>query len=174
MAFIPAALAAIPAWVSSAVTVVSGVTGAVGAVAGANATAAAAKANQKFAEAEALVADQNRRNATVTANQAAEDKRRENRRIISSMRASYGASGVSMEGSPLDVLADSATEGELDAQRIEYEGRARARDASLGIMSAQRSSVLSGMEARNARAAGWLGAGNALLSSAGQALKRTA
>ena len=41
MAFVPAALAAIPAWVSTAFTVGSGVVGAVGAVQGANATAAA-------------------------------------------------------------------------------------------------------------------------------------
>ena len=49
MAFVPAALAAIPAWVSTAFTVGSGVVGAVGAVQGANATAAAAELTLPFA-----------------------------------------------------------------------------------------------------------------------------
>ena len=98
MAFVPAALAAIPAWVSTAFTVGSGVVGAVGAVQGANATAAAAEYNAKQSEADALVADQNRKSAMQTAALAAEDKRRENRRLISSIRAGYGGSGLTMEG----------------------------------------------------------------------------
>ena len=174
MAFVPAALAAIPAWVSTAFTVGSGVVGAVGAVQGANATAAAAEYNAKQSEADALVADQNRKSAMQTAALAAEDKRRENRRLISSIRAGYGGSGLTMEGSPLDVLADSATEAELDAQRIEYEGQASARDAALGVMSAERSGNLSRMEASGARATRWRGAGSSLLSAGGRALSRTA
>jgi len=174
VSFVPAALAAIPAWVSTAVTAVSGVTGAVGAIQGARAASAAAEYNAKVAEADAIVADQNRQNAIQTAAIAAEDKRRENRRVMASIRSSYGASGASMEGSPLDVLMDSATEGELDAQRIEQEGRARGREAGMAVMGAQRSATLSRMEARNSRASGWLGAGSSLLSATGSALRRTA
>jgi len=67
MAFVPAVLDAIPAWVSTAFTVGSGVVGAVGAVQDANATAAAAEYNAKQSEADALVADQNRKSAMQTA-----------------------------------------------------------------------------------------------------------
>ena len=66
------------------------------------------------------------------------------------------------------------SEAELDAQRIEYEGLASARDAAMGVMSAERSGNLSRMEASGARATRWLGAGSSLLSAGGRALSRTA
>src|SRR5262249_6097014 len=40
--------------------------------------------------------------------------------------AAYGASGVTAEGSPLDVLASSAYKAEMDRQTILYDGRIKA------------------------------------------------
>jgi len=41
-------------------------------------------------------------------------------RILGSQRAGYAASGVTMEGSPLNVAMDTATQGEIDRLAIVY------------------------------------------------------
>lgn len=53
----------------------------------------------------------------------ADIQRRENARKMGQTMAAYGASGVDVNsGTPLDVEADQATEGELQAKLIEYGG----------------------------------------------------
>lgn len=52
---------------------------------------------------------------------------RDARRRIGAARAAYGASGVAFEGSPIDVLEESASLAELDRQTILYSGELRAR-----------------------------------------------
>ncbi|MGF1626282.1 MAG: hypothetical protein ACFCVH_15480 [Alphaproteobacteria bacterium] len=54
------------------------------------------------------------------------DRRRETQRALGKRRASLGAAGITVEGSPVEVLADLAGEGELAARRIEAEGKAAA------------------------------------------------
>jgi hypothetical protein len=54
------------------------------------------------------------------------EKRRETRRTLGRGRANIGAAGITVEGSPVEVLADLAGEGELEARRIEAEGEAAA------------------------------------------------
>lgn len=49
------------------------------------------------------------------------------RRVQGAARAAYGASGVTMEGSPLDVLEDNATQAELDTLTLRYRGELRAQ-----------------------------------------------
>lgn len=41
-------------------------------------------------------------------------------KILGSMKAGYGASGVQMEGSALDVLEESAANAEMDAQLVKH------------------------------------------------------
>ena len=48
------------------------------------------------------------------------------RKLLSSQRASYGAAGVDMAGSPLLVLEDTAAQGEMDALAIRYGGKVEA------------------------------------------------
>lgn len=146
--------------------------GAVGAISGAQAQAASASYNARLSDRDAYIADQNRKLAIETARIDAEDKRRDNRRVQASIRASYGASGVSFAGSPLDVLEDSAIENELDAQRIEFEGRSRARDAALQGQGASESAALSRNTASSARSGGALAALGIVASGAGQTLQR--
>lgn len=70
------------------------------------------------------------RNAAIARDQTAAEitrQRREARRVQGATRAAYGASGVTMEGSPLDVLEDSASQAELDALTLQYRGELRAR-----------------------------------------------
>ena len=51
------------------------------------------------------------------------------RRLLGAQRALYGASGVRIEGSPAEIMADTAAQGERDALLISYGGEIRARDA---------------------------------------------
>ena len=70
-----------------------------------------------------------RRNAQVSLDQAAADadaQDRESRKTIGSMRADFGASGVTGTGSVRDVIEASATVAELDRQNILYKGNLEA------------------------------------------------
>lgn len=147
---------------------------AIGAIGSAKAQSAAASYNAQIADRDVVVADQNRKLAIEQARIDAEDKRRDNRRVLSSMRAAYGASGLELAGSPLDVLEDTAIEQELDAQRVEFEGRARGREGALQMLGLQESATLSRMEAKSAKSAGYMGAIGAGLSGAGTTLSRVA
>ena len=49
-------------------------------------------------------------------------------RTMGSARAAYGKSGVLMEGSPLDVMAQSATDAEMDALALRWGGNLRANN----------------------------------------------
>lgn len=68
-------------------------------------------------------------NANLAMAQSAEQERRarvEASKHLGQMRASYGASGVNLEGSPLDVLEESARTAELDALTIRGNGAQQA------------------------------------------------
>lgn len=97
-----------------------------GAMSSANAAKKQAANESAAAEYNAGIAD---RNAGIARDQAAQDaeaQRRTNTQKLGSIRAGYGASGVTMEGSPLDVLQMSAYNAELDVQNIKYKGELRA------------------------------------------------
>ena len=66
--------------------------------------------------------------------------------------AQYGASGLSFEGTPTDMLAQSAMYGELDAQNILYKGSVKA----YGLRQ----------QAADAKRAGMINAASTLLTSA--------
>lgn len=150
----------------------SGVIGAVGAVQASNAQAAASKYNAKVADRNAEIADQNRQQSIKTAELAADDKMRENRRVLSAMRAAYGTSGLELAGSPLDVLEDTSIEQALDVQRIRYEGRLRGREGAIQMLGLKEDAALSRMNAKASKTAGYIGAAGQLASGAGTALSR--
>ena len=120
----------------------------------ADAQAKAAQYEQQAAERDKLVADQNRTLALQNGEIAADDQRRENRRTLSAIRAAYGASGLTQEGAPLEVLQDSAFEGELDAQRAAYEGKVKARESAVQMLGLQDRAAIAGLEASAARSRG--------------------
>lgn len=69
------------------------------------------------------------RNAGVARDQANADASAQQRLAYQKMgaaRAGYAASGITNEGSPLDVLSMSAANAELDKQNILYKGELRA------------------------------------------------
>lgn len=91
---------------------------------------------------------------------AAENARRQSvdaQKQIGRARANYGASGVTMEGSPLDVLEESARTAELDRLTILQQGKVRAQKYKAqgkealygGITSAAGTLLGAGMDSYN-------------------------
>jgi hypothetical protein len=102
------------------------------------------------------VAANNAKAAMDQANLDAARQRQHAAQVFGNIRASYGASGVTMEGSPLDVLAASATQAELDNQIILYGGKVRSA-AFMGESSLESS------RASNAETSGYMNAASSLL-----------
>jgi len=83
-------------------------------------------------------------------------------KLLSAQRALWGKSGLTMEGTPLLTLEDTAGKGELDTLAIRFGGDlASARERS--------AANLSRMQGANAQTAGYFSAGSSLLSGAAQA-----
>ena len=132
------------------------VTQAIGGIAAGNAKADAEKYNAAQAEA----------NAKIVQEQTAQEEQKVRimgRRALGSIRAAYGASGVTMEGSPLDVLAMSAANAEQDALNVRKAGEQKANmlyeDARMGRKSAE-----------FAQTSGYMAAAGALLQGTGNTM----
>ncbi len=90
--------------------------------------------------------------STREAAQADEARQRERTRfILGDQRASYGASGVLLEGSPQEVLAMTAAQQELDALTIRYNAGVREADLRGEAASSRYTGELRQVEA-NSRA----------------------
>lgn len=107
-------------------TVVSGVVSAMGALAEGKAKEAAAETNANIATYNQSVALRNRGIILSQADADAKDSQRELSRNLSSIRAAYGANGLALEGSPIDVINDTATEKSYDTAKIQYKGGVQA------------------------------------------------
>lgn len=105
----------------------------------------------------------NLQNATITRQQAAQQaaqQDRENYLRLGAIRAAQGATGGRGDaGSVLDVLADAASQGELERQNILYQGELAAR----GYTNTAQLDTFSGA---NAARSGYLKAGSELLAGA--------
>jgi hypothetical protein len=100
------------------------------------------------------------RNAVAARQQASADaaaQQRHARQVLGAARANYGASGVTLEGSPLDVLEMSAANAELDRQNILYKGSLRA-------MGYESDADMERMQGRSAQAAGYTRAASSVLT----------
>lgn len=129
---------------------------AVGAISQANAQQAASSYNATLRERDALV-------ATDQAGRDAEQVRRAGVRAQGSLLAGYGASGVATdEGSPLDVLAMSASEAKLDEETVLYKGRLK----SMGYTDA---AALDRAQGDVAQQQGYLNAASYLIGGVGKA-----
>lgn len=116
-------------------------------------------------ERNAVLAEQDREQAVRTARIAADDKARQNRRQLASMRASFGSTGLELSGSPLEVLTDSSIEMALDTRRIKYEGQVRSREGALQVLGLKESANVARAEASNARTTGFVKAGSSLIDT---------
>jgi hypothetical protein len=115
----------------------------------------AANYNAQVANNNAIAAQQQ-----AAANAAAQE--RKSRMQLGSIRAGYGASGITMEGSAMDVLEASAATAELDRQNILYGGGLKAD----GYRS---TAGLELMRGEAAETGSYFSAGSALLSGAAKA-----
>lgn len=82
---------------------------------------------------------------------------RDNVQQTGAQRAAYGASGVQVQGTPLAVMLDTATRGELKRQMQLYQGRIDA----LGHMQQSDADIASG---KAAKLASYYGAAGTLLT----------
>lgn len=119
-------------------------------------------AAKKSADYNAAIADRNAVVATQQASANEEAQRKIDARRMGMARAGYGASGVTSDGSVLDVLGDSIAEAELNALNIRYEGQL----ASQGYGDSASSQRAAG---KNAQTAGYMQAGAALLQGGAKA-----
>lgn len=134
-----------------ALGILGGVVSAVGSLASASAQANAAKFN-------AAVARDNRLAVLDQTSAEVEDKRKKNRQLLGAMRAAYGANGLEMSGSPLDVVSDTTAEMEYDVAKMRYVGKMKA----VGYANQAK---LFDMEAKSAKTAGFIGAASGLLGA---------
>lgn len=126
-------------------------------------TISSAKASSDAASFNAQIARQNAAAATAQGEANAEQQRRINQSRISSIQAGFGASGIKEEGSPLDVLASSAAQAELEVQIMRYNSSLKAtgflNNAALntsqassaltsGVFTAAGKGLLGGVQAR--------------------------
>lgn len=124
---------------------------AVSAISGAQQQKSAAKYNQKIANQQAVAAQQE-----AAAN--ADKQRRAASKTIGSMQATYAASGVTLEGSPLEVLEQSARNAKLDELNILWSGDTRAQGY-------RATANLEGARASNAMTSGYMSAAGSLFSA---------
>ncbi len=102
------------------------------------------------------MANYNARLAEDNARYQAERQQDKVRRVMGAARVAVNKSGIAMSGSPLDVLADSAMQAELDRQAILRQGAAQA--------------AMDRLEGSQAMQAGYFGAATALLSGTSKAM----
>mgnify|MGYP000855960130 CR=1 FL=1 len=107
-------------------------------------------------------------NAVTARQQAKEQARRESissEKLLGQMRAGYGASGVTMSGSAMDVLQESAANAELDRLTTLYAGDVKAT-------AYKNESRLEKFKGNQAQTAGQIGAAAALLDGAAKMGKK--
>ena len=137
------------AWFAAAIPYISAGVSALGAVKTSQAQSMASDYNAQIARKNAQIAD-------AQGAAAADAQSRDSQRKIGAAMASYGASGVVLsEGSPADVLAESARMSELDALTLKYNYKLKA----LGFGDQAR---LESMNAGNATTAGYFNAASAV------------
>jgi hypothetical protein len=117
------------------------------------------RAQRQAAKQSASLAERDAANQRAASQIRAENYQEEARRKMATMRARYAGSGVTMEGTPLLTLMESAREREKDLQRIRWGGEAQAStyegEAGLRRMMGEQSYKQ-----------GIMGAGTSLLSGA--------
>jgi hypothetical protein len=108
----------------------------------------------------AQVAEQNAVQAIALSAQQERQQRIIGRKAIGDIKAGFGASGLSMEGSATDVLAESMAAAEMDALTVRYGGQVKSTNFKNDAM-------MSRYNATAARAGGQVGAAATVLGGLG-------
>lgn len=129
------------------------------------------QAQSRMAAYNALIARQNAELASEQIEIARKEKeitearqRREAERKIAAQKPLWAKAGVTMEGTPLIVEAESLTEAELDALAIRYAGTVEQSKILAQQAGWKQEEMLQRMRGRSARAGGYLEAGTSLLT----------
>ena len=137
---------------------------------GAYSAYAQGQAQSKMAAYNALIARQNAELARKQMAIAKTEKeiiearhRREAEKTLAAQRAGWAKAGVSMEGTPLIVAAESMSEAELDALAIRYASTVEQSQILAQAAGYEQQAQLERMRGRAARTAGYLGVGTSLL-----------
>lgn len=117
---------------------------AVGQIASASAQSASLRAQSRFQERQSILAKQQGGYEAARFND-------QTSRQIDQMRGQFLSSGIALDGSALDVIADSASEASLDEQAIKFGAQIRSDNLAF-------ESQMSKINAKNAMAGGILGA----------------
>lgn len=131
--------------------------GAVGGLLGAYGQMQQADASEKAGK---MNAAQDLQNAQASRAQGADEQRRlriQTRKALGSIKAGYGASGISMEGSAMDVLMESSANAEMDVWTVGHNSEMQARQYE--------------NQAKMDLYKGTIGAGNSQMGAAAQLLK---
>jgi len=116
--------------------------------------------NAKVQEQEARAIEQKSRFDSIKQAEAGE-------RYMSSLQANIGASGSSGMGTPLLIQAKSAEELELENLLIGYEGQVGSQRALSQAAQDRMQAKIYKQKGKNAKTAGYIGAGTSLLSGFG-------
>lgn len=152
-------------WIAAATAVI----GAYSAVQSGKATEASYQAQANADAYNAEIDAQNARVARQQANAREEAQRRQAKQVLGEQRAALAQAGIGLSGSAADVYQQSATNAELDALNIRYEGELQAR----GLLAQSELNTYQGkasrMNAGSARRGGYTNAAATILSTASQA-----
>lgn len=121
-------------------------------------------AARQQAEYNAAVAEQNAAAARAQAALDESTSRKKSGLVLGSIRARAAANTGDVGGSALDVLADSASEAELEALTLRYQGEVKARQM-------ESEAALERRRGKSAVLEGIVGAGTRLLTAGGYAMK---
>ena len=114
-----------------------------------------------------IIAEQNAQDAIQRGKVDVADHRRKVNQIKGSQRAGFGASGVVLDsGSPLDIVADTAMMGELDAQTISNNAEREARNYRIQGTNFGAEAGMLQSSAKSARSAANIGMAGTLLGGA--------
>ncbi len=89
----------------------------------------------------------------------------QNKRTLGSQIAAYGASGVDLSGSPLDLLSETVSESKIQEENIRRSGEAQARGNEFQAASYRMQAQGAKQAGNTAFVGGLLGAGSSLLTS---------
>jgi len=140
---------------------------------------AAAKYNAQVAEMEAgAIQASGQFEQTALEKQSAFERTsiaREKAKTLSTQRAAYAKSGVRIDvGSPLEVMADTAAQYELDLAANRYNlalGKERIKyETSVGVARSKSEQAYQSLMAKEYKRAGYWKAGSTLLTGAGSAM----
>jgi hypothetical protein len=143
-------------WLATAAIVV----GAIGTGVAVYGQVEAAQTAKKMGEYNAKLAESQAAQIDLDSRESVKRRREQNRRFLGTQRTAYAKSGVTIEGSPLEVMAETA--GILELEALDASRQATQQTRALRAQGAYDRQVGS----NQARAA-YIGAGSSLLSGAG-------